>query len=210
MRQSYPGLNAPVKKMPRRNRFQLLVTGVLSTRTQDPVTVTAARRLLCRAPDPKALARLRPETVERLIFPVGFYRTKAQLLPRLARMLIANWQGRVPDRFEELVTLPGVGRKVANIVLSQGFGRPAIAVDSHVHRISNRMGLVRTSTPEQTEKELLRVLPKRFWSEWNRLLVALGQTICRPRRPLCSECPIFGLCRRQGVEPSQSRLKRTR
>jgi endonuclease-3 len=172
---------------------------VLSTRTQDPVTSAAARRLFRRAGNAAGLAELPAPTVERLIYPVGFYRTKARALPRLARLLLEHWQGRVPRTAPELLRLPGVGRKVANIVLSQGFGIPAIAVDTHVLRISNRLGLVRTRTPEQTELALTRVLPVRFHAGWNRLLVALGQTICRPQRPDCPVCPVRRFCARRGV-----------
>ena len=137
--------------------------------------------------------------LERLIFPVGFYRTKAKLLPQLARMLVERWRGQVPWTMVELLDLPGVGRKVANIVLSQGFGQPAIAVDTHVQRITNRLDLARTSRPINTELALMELLPRRGWKNWNRLLVALGQTVCRPQRPLCPACPVNRLCPRRGV-----------
>ncbi len=196
--------------MPRRSPYRVLVSCILSTRTQDPVTAAASERLFARAPDPAKLARLKPAAIERLIYPVGFYRTKAKLLPEAARLLLDRWQGRVPATLDELVELPGVGRKVANIVLSQGFGIPAIAVDTHVHRISNRLGLVRTMTPGQTERRLERVLPKRYWLEWNFLLVALGQTCCRPIGPKCGECPLSRWCRRVGVSRSRRRPRARR
>ncbi|MBN2536798.1 endonuclease III, partial [candidate division WOR-3 bacterium] len=139
LRRSYARGDAPVKRMPTRDPFRVLVSCILSTRTQDPVTAAASERLLARAPDAAKLARLKPAAIERLIYPVGFYRTKAKLLPDVGRLLLDRWQGRVPATLAELVELPGVGRKVANIVLSQGFGIPAIAVDTHVHRISNRL-----------------------------------------------------------------------
>lgn len=199
LRRCYDQGDAPVKRMPGRSVYRVLISTVLSTRTQDPVTAAASERLLQAAPDPTRLARLRPRVIERLIYPVGFHHTKARLLPRLVWMLIQRWDGRVPDTLEELLELPGVGRKVANIVLAKGFGVPAIAVDTHVHRISNRLGLVRTDRPEQTEARLAAVLPERFWIEWNHLLVALGQTVCRPRRPRCGECPINRWCRRVGA-----------
>lgn len=192
---------APVKRMPRRHPFRVLVAAVLSTRTQDPVTAAASQRLLRLAPTPSALAQLAPARIRRLIYPVGFYRTKALRLPELGRMLIAHWNGRVPQTLPELLSLPGVGRKVANIVLAQAFGQPAIAVDTHVQRISNRLGLVSTRRPEQTEFALMRVLPQAVWAEWNQLLVALGQTTCRPNRPLCSSCPVQRWCARIGVNP---------
>jgi endonuclease-3 len=196
-------MNAPVKLMPQRDPFLILISAVLSTRTQDPVTAAASARLLRHAPHPRALARLSPVRIQKLIFPVGFYRTKAELLPRLARMLVDRWNGNVPRIMEELLELPGVGRKVASIVLSQGFGLPAIAVDTHVQRISNRLDLVRTSRPVETERELMEILPRHRWKDWNHLLVALGQTICRPRAPLCSACPLSRLCPKRGVSDSR-------
>jgi len=197
-------MDAPVKLMPQRDPFRILVSAVLSTRTQDPVTAAASARLFRRASDPNALARLTPAEIRKLIFPVGFYRTKAKLLPRLARMLVEHWRGRAPRTMAELLDLPGVGRKVANIVLSQGFGLPAIAVDTHVQRISNRLGLVRTSRPVDTERALMKILPRRCWKDWNRLLVALGQTVCRPQRPRCPACPVNRLCPKRGVPPGEN------
>ena len=196
-------MDAPVKLMPRRDPFRILVSAVLSTRTQDPTTAAASARLFRRARDPQALSRLTPNRIQTIIFPVGFYRTKAKLLPRLARMLVESWDGDVPRTMAELLELPGVGRKVASIVLSQGYGLPAIAVDTHVQRISNRLDLVRTSRPIDTERGLMEILPHRAWKDWNRLLVALGQTICRPRQPLCSVCPLSRLCPKRGVSDSR-------
>ncbi len=201
LERAWPDLDAPVKQMPARGAFRILVGAVLSTRTQDPVTAAAAERLMLAAPDPAALAGLKPAAIEKLIYPVGFYRTKAKALPELARLLVERWQGRVPDTMEELLELPGVGRKVANIVLAAAFNRPAIAVDTHVQRISNRLGLVRTTRPEQTEQALERILPRSIAGRWNALLVALGQTICRPQRPRCTVCPVERWCRRIGVRP---------
>ena len=201
-------MNAPVKLMPQRDPFRILVSAVLSTRTQDPVTAAASARLFEHAADPRALARLTPARIQKLIFPVGFYRTKAKLLPQLARMLVARWDGNVPRTMAELLELPGVGRKVASIVLSQGFGLPAIAVDTHVQRISNRLDLVRTSRPIDTERLLKEILPRHRWRDWNHLLVALGQTVCRPQRPLCSGCPLSRLCPKRGVaQTGQTKLE---
>ena len=146
-------MDAPVKLMPQRTPFRILVSAVLSTRTQDPVTAAAADRLFQIAPDPRALARLSAARIRKLIFPVGFYRTKAKLLPVLSRMLTERWHGQVPRTLAEFLELPGVGRKGANILLSQGFGLPAIAVDTHVQRLSNRLDLVRTSRrPTDTDQ----------------------------------------------------------
>jgi endonuclease-3 len=193
-------MDAPVKLMPQGDPFRTLVSAVLSTRTHDPVTAAASSRLFRLAPDPCALASLAPARIQKLIFPVGFYRTKARLLPRLARMLTDRWNGKTPRTMAELLELPGVGRKVANIVLSQGFGQPAIAVDTHVQRISNRLDLARTSRPIDTELALMRILPRRCWKGWNQLLVAFGQTVCRPQRPRCPACPVSRLCPRGGAE----------
>ena len=196
-------MEAPVKLMPQRSPFRILVSAVLSTRTQDPVTAAASTRLFKHAAEPRALARLRSARIRKLIFPVGFYRTKAKLLPKLARMLVVRSGGEVPRTMPELLELPGVGRKVASIVLSHAYGLPAIAVDTHVQRISNRLDLVRTRRPADTERGLMEILPRKSWKDWNRLLVALGQTICRPRQPLCSVCPLGRLCPRRGVSGSR-------
>jgi len=201
-------MDAPVKLMPRRDPFRILVSAVLSTRTQDPVTAGASARLFRCAADASALARLATPRIQKLIFPVGFYRTKAKLLPRLARMLVEHWNGQTPETMAELLELPGVGRKVANIVLSQGYGLPAIAVDTHVQRISNRLDLVRTTRPINTELALMKILPRRHWKDWNHLLVALGQTVCRPRRPLCPACPVSRVCPKRGVpQTEQTKLE---
>lgn len=211
LRRVAPGLDAPVKRMPARSPYRTLIAAVLSTRTQDRTTAAAARRLFLAAPAPAALARLDPAAIEPLIFPVGFYRTKARLLPRLGRELVERWQGRVPANIAELVSLPGVGRKVANIVLANAFGQDAIPVDTHVHRISNRLGLVRTRRPAETEPALQRLLPKPEWREWNYLLVVLGQTICRPVGPRCDDCPVEKLCPRSGVRrPARQRPAKAR
>jgi endonuclease-3 len=193
--------------MPDSDPWSVLLAAVLSTRTRDRTTVQALRRLITRAPNPSALAELKTPDIRRLIYPVGFYRTKAKLLKKLAQQLRTRHQGIVPRTRAELLRLPGVGPKVANIVLSRAFGIPAIAVDTHVHRISNRLGLVRTRTPEQTEHRLNRILPEKLKPELNPLLVALGQTICLPRKPRCPECPLQNLCPRRGVRTSRAGRK---
>ncbi len=172
---------------------------MISLRTKDEVTSRAADALLSVAPDPPALAALPPSRIARLIYPAGFYRTKAANLRAAARMLIAEHGGSVPADRDKLLALPGVGRKTANLVLNLGFGIPAICVDTHVHRISNRMGWVTTRTPEQTEMALMTVLPKRWWIPINELLVRYGQTVCTPLSPWCSRCPVSRWCERAGV-----------
>jgi len=179
--------------------FTILVATLLSARTQDTVTVPAVERLLAVAPTPERLAALDEATIARLIYPVGFYRTKARHLKELARVLVERYDGRVPDTLEELTKLPGVGRKTANLVLGEAFGKPAICVDTHVHRISNRLGIVRSKTPLETEMQLMEKAPPAYWADINAYLVALGQTICLPRKPRCPECPVRRWCERVGV-----------
>jgi endonuclease-3 len=186
-----------------RDPFRILVACLLSLRTQDATTGPAAARLFRLADTPAALLRLAPRTIERAIFPVGFYRTKARVLREISRDLLARFGGRVPDELEALLTLKGVGRKTANLVRTVGFAKPGICVDTHVHRISNRLGFVRTRSPEQTEFALRAKLPPRYWVELNDLLVAFGQNVCRPIGPRCSACPVADLCLRVGVTTSR-------
>jgi endonuclease-3 len=174
--------------------FQILISTVLSSRTKDAVTRKASRRLFSKVSTPRALAELSTEEIKKLIYPVGFFRTKAKRLPELARILIDKYQGKVPDTLEGLLELPGVGRKTANLVLTVGFGKLGICVDTHVHRISNRLGYVKTKNPAETEFALRKKLPKEWWIIYNDLLVTLGQNICFPRKPDCKECPVNKLC----------------
>lgn len=187
----------------RRDPFRVLIACLLSLRTQDTTTGPAAARLFRLADTPAGMLRLPPRTIERAIFPVGFYRTKARVLREVSRDLLARFGGRVPDDLDLLLTLRGVGRKTANLVVTVGFAKPGICVDTHVHRISNRLGFVRTRTPEQTELALRAKLPPRYWIEFNDLLVAFGQNVCRPIGPRCSACPVADLCLRVGVAASR-------
>lgn len=180
--------------------FEVLVSTLLSLRTKDEVTSLAAERLFAVARTPQAMLALTPETIERLIYPVGFYPTKAKRLLEISRILLDRYDGGVPDNLEELTALPGVGRKTANLVLVEGFKIPAICVDTHVHRISNRIGYVKTKSPDQTEMALRKRLPKRHWVRYNELLVAFGQVLCRPVSPFCSRCPVAEMCPRIGVD----------
>ncbi|MEN9979868.1 MAG: endonuclease III [candidate division WOR-3 bacterium] len=192
--------------MPDQDPWRVLIGAILSTRTRDEVTVEAVNRLLKSAPDPQALCRLDIFTIRRLIYPVGFYRTKARLLRKLAVVISTRHQGNVPRSHPELLALPGVGPKVANIVLARGFGIPAIAVDTHVHRIANRLGLVKAEKPAETERKLMAVVPEECLIDFNPLLVALGQTICLPRKPKCQRCPLDPLCPKTGL--SRARMSR--
>jgi len=183
--------------------YEILVSTLLSLRTKDEVTAVAAERLLARARTPQEMLALDEAEIERLIRPVGFSPTKAKRLRQVSRILQDSYNGRVPDDLDALLALPGVGRKTANLVLSEAFGKDAICVDTHVHRISNRIGLVKTRTPEATEEALRRVLPRSLWQRYNPLLVAFGQVICRPVSPFCSTCPVRSLCPRLGVGTSR-------
>lgn len=181
-----------------RDPFCVLIATILSARTKDACTAGAVRRLFAKAAGarftPADLIRLPRETIERLIYPVGFYRDKARHLKELPHVLDTRFGGRLPHTVEELCELPGVGRKTANLTVAVGFDLPAICVDVHVHRICNRLGLVRTKTPLETEMALRRILPVRYWKTWNSHLVSFGQTRCAPLRPKCDGCPIRRFC----------------
>jgi endonuclease-3 len=178
----------------RRDPFLILISTVLSLRTKDEVTAAATERLFKLASTPEGLLKRSEEEIRQAIYPVGFYRNKARQISEICRDLIERFSSSVPDTLEELLSLKGVGRKTANLVLSLGYEKDAICVDTHVHRISNRLGLVSTKTPEKTEQALLDVLPRRYWSRYNTLLVSFGQRICRPISPLCSRCVLAELC----------------
>lgn len=196
------GYNVPVVSliaMKGRNAFRILIPAILSARTKDDVTEPASRRLLDKAGTPEKLASLTIAEIEKLIYPVGFYKTKAVHLRRAAHMLLEEFGGMVPDSLENLLRIPGVGRKTANLVLGEAFRKNAICVDTHVHRISNRLGLIRTRTPYKTELALAQILPVKYWITYNTFLVAHGQAVCRPISPLCSKCAVAGFCRRAGV-----------
>ncbi len=183
--------------------FAVLVSTIISLRTRDEVTDAVTPRLLAAAPDAQHMAVMPAERIAELIYPAGFYRTKARTLQNLARTLLERHGGRVPDTLEGLLTLHGVGRKTANLVLTLGFGKPGICVDIHVHRISNRLGFVQTRTPDETEAVLRRRLPARWWIPINDVLVSFGRIHCTPLSPHCSTCPVAGVCRRAGVARSR-------
>lgn len=187
----------------RRDPFLTLVSCLLSLRTKDEVTAVASKRLFGLANTPEQMLRLKSEEIETAIYPVGFYRRKTQQILDICRVLVAEYESRVPDNIEELLKLKGVGRKTANIVITMGYNRPGIAVDTHVHRISNRLGLVATKDPHQTEFALRKTLPKPYWIFFNELLVKHGKAICTPIRPKCSICPITEYCSRVGVTRSR-------
>jgi endonuclease-3 len=179
--------------------FRTLIACVLSLRTKDEVTEQAAIRLFAHADGPRALLGLPARKIEKLIYPVGFYRTKAAHVREISRILLERHGGRTPDEIDELLELPGVGRKTANLVVTVAFGKPGICVDTHVHRISNRLGWVSTRHPHETEEALRALLPRRHWIPINEILVRHGQQVCKPLSPICSACPVAEDCRRVGV-----------
>ena len=186
-----------------RDPFRILISTILSLRTKDEVTAEASKRLFQVADTPEKILNLKTNRIERLIYPVGFYKTKAKRLKQVCRILVEEYNGRVPDSLDELLRLPGVGRKTANLVITLGYGKPGICVDTHVHRISNRLGYVDTKTPEQTEMELRKKLPRKWWIKYNDLLVTWGQNICTPISPRCSICPVAKYCEKKGVKKSR-------
>lgn len=186
-----------------KNPFLVLVSCILSLRTKDTVSLPASQRLFIIAKTPEQLLKVPLGSLEHIIYPVGFYRNKSRHLHELSADLLDRFKGIVPSTEVELLTLKGVGRKTANLVLGEGFGIPAICVDTHVHRISNRLGLIKTRTPEETEIALKKILPREQWVEFNRLLVMWGQNVCAPISPRCSKCPLFTECKRVGVNVSR-------
>jgi endonuclease-3 len=186
-----------------REPFKVLISCILSLRTQDRTTEEASQRLFSRASTPEDIARLSVKTIEKAIYPVGFYRVKAGRIKEMSRKIVAHYNGRVPDEIEELLKFNGVGRKTANLVVTLGYDKPGICVDTHVHRITNRWGFVKTKTPEETEFALREKLPGKYWKGINGLLVAFGQNICKPVSPLCSICAVLALCERRNVVRSR-------
>lgn len=204
LRREAPAWNAPVVTfiaLQTGDPYRVLISCLLSLRTKDETTGPASVRLFALADTPRKMLQRSAAEIEKAIYPVGFYRNKARTILDISRALVDEYGAKVPDDLDQLLTFKGVGRKTANLVLTQGFRKPAICVDTHVHRISNRWGYVRTRTPHDTEFELRRVLPRRYWIEYNDLLVAFGQTICQPVSPLCdSRCPVAQYCPKLGVE----------
>jgi len=197
LRREYDRLNAPIEKLKAQKKgdpLRALICTLLSTRTKDETTAEVCKRLFERVKSLDDLLEIDQKELEGLLYPVGFYKNKAKYLKQMALQIKEEFNGEVPNTLEGLLKLKGVGRKVANIVLVEAFGKPAIGVDTHVHRICNRWKLVSTKTPEQTEKVLTQILPKEYWMDFNRLLVAFGQTICKPVKPKCDVCPIREFC----------------
>lgn len=179
--------------------FAVLISCILSLRTRDETTATASARLLNIADTPEKMLRLTEEQIANVIYPVSFYRNKAKSILAIAQLLINSFSAQVPDDLDTLLTLPGVGRKTANLVVSVAFGKPAICVDIHVHRISNRLGYIQTKSPDESEMALRKKLPSQYWVTFNDILVPFGQYVCTPISPFCSRCPVQIYCQRVGV-----------
>jgi endonuclease-3 len=186
-----------------RSPFKVLVSCIISLRTKDEVTSQASMRLFERAATPDAMQLLSVDELAGLIYPAGFYRNKALQIVEISKRLMGEYGGMVPDEIEELLKFKGVGRKTANLVVTLGFGKPGICVDTHVHRICNRWGYVSTKTPDETETALRKILPAEYWIEINDLLVAFGQNLCHPVSPRCSVCRLAGICARAGITSSR-------
>ena len=180
--------------------YRILISTVISLRTKDEVTSEASKRLFQAASDPYNMIKLTAKEIADLIYPAGFYRIKAENIKKISKILVDRYRGKVPDSIDELLKLPGVGRKTANLVITLGFGKPGICVDTHVHRIFNRLGYVNTKTPDKTELELRSKLPPEYWIRINDLMVTYGQNICTPVSPHCSKCRLAKFCDRVGVE----------
>ena len=202
LRQEVPKWETPIVTLMAEtyhSSFRVLISCILSLRTQDATTAKASHRLFALADSPETMVKLTAKKIEKLIYPVGFYRTKARDILEICQTLIDRYAGQVPDSIDELLKFRGVGRKTANLVVTLGYRKAGICVDTHVHRISNRWGYVKTKTPEKTEFALRAKLPKQYWIEYNDLLVSFGQHLCRPISPVCSQCPVRQYCRQIGV-----------
>ncbi|MCK9430424.1 MAG: endonuclease III [Candidatus Omnitrophica bacterium] len=187
----------------KRDPYQVLISCILSLRTKDKTTIQASKRLFKVADKPKSMLKLTVGEIRKLIYPVGFYRNKSKVILGLSKKLLEDYSGKVPGSLDALLGLKGVGRKTANLVLGLGFGIPAICVDTHVHRISNRLGWIKTNNPEETEFALQKIIPGDKWIELNTLLVTFGQNLCFPVSPFCSKCKVRRFCKRRGVVKSR-------
>jgi endonuclease-3 len=196
-------LPAVTRVAKRKDPFKVLVSTLISLRTKDEVTDVASKKLFRIADTPYSMVKVPARDIEKAIYPAGFYRTKAKNIKRVCSIILDKYQGRVPDSIDELLAFPGVGRKTANLVVTLGYGKPGICVDTHVHRVSNRLGYVSTKTPDKTEFALRDKLPTEYWIEYNDLLVTYGKYVCTPVSPFCSKCKLYGLCARIGIIKSR-------
>lgn len=183
--------------------FQILIGTILSLRTKDEVTAEASKRLFSQAETPEEMLTLSELQIQKLIYPVGFYRNKSKSIKEISKILISKYNSKVPDDLDELLTFPGVGRKTANLVLIEGFNKPGVCVDIHNHRILNRLGFLKTKNPEETEFVIRKKLPQQYWNKLNFILVAFGQNTCVPVSPFCSHCPVNKYCQKVSVKKSR-------
>jgi endonuclease-3 len=184
----------------KRDPYKVLISTLISLRTKDDVTMEASKRLFKLASTPQRMSSVPVRAIEKAIYPAGFYKNKARTIKQISRTLVDDHGGAVPDTVDGLLAFKGVGRKTATLVVSLGYGKHAICVDTHVHRVSNRLGLIKTSTPEETEQALMTLLPRKYWIGYNELLVSFGQQVCTPISPHCSTCALARMCARVGVE----------
>lgn len=189
-----------------KNNFQILVSTMLSARTKDSTSIPIVNKLFKRIRTPENVLKQKPKSLEHSLYGIGFYRAKTKYLIEMSRILANNFGSGVPDTLEELLSLPGVGRKTANIVLARAFGKNTLGVDVHVHRISNRLGLVKTKKPEETEKQLIKLTPAHLLPKINRTFVAYGQTICLPIKPRCNSCKLTSICPKIGVKINNTKI----
>ncbi len=197
LREEFPKWNSPIVSLIAQKTgdpFRVLVCSLISTRTRDETTANVCKKLFERVKSVDDLYSIEYEELCKLLYPIGFYKNKAKFLKDVAKELKEKYNSKVPNNLDDLLRLKGVGRKVANLVLSEGYKIPAICVDTHVHRITNRWCLVKTKNPKETEFKLMEILPKEYWTDLNRLLVAFGQVICKPIKPMCIVCPIREYC----------------
>lgn len=186
-----------------RDPYLVLISCLLSLRAKDTASLPVSIALFKYAKNPQKMLQLRRSQIEKIIYSVGYYRNKAQQIIQVSQELIDRFDGLVPDTYADLISIKGVGPKTANLVMAEAFGKPSLIVDIHVHRISNRLGLIKTNTPEETQVALEALLPKKYWTLYSRLLVVWGQNICVPISPFCSKCPVFNDCKRVGVTRSR-------
>jgi endonuclease III len=199
----FPGDVPAITKISQKEKsdpYLVLIGTLLSLRTKDEMTEKAMKKLTQKARTPEELLKIPEEELQEIIYPVGFYRTKSRTLRNVSEIIISKYGGLVPDSIDELLTIKGIGRKTANLVITEGFGKPGICVDTHVHRISNRLGIVSTKNPHETEESLRMVLPGQYWIIYNTLLVTFGKRICKPVSPLCSTCSLRRICKQSGVD----------
>ena len=202
-KQSYDVPLIGLIKVKNNDPFRILIATILSARTKDLLTARVCENLFSKIKNFKDLRKLSVKEIEKLIYPIGFYRNKAKQLKELSKIILSDFDGKVPSEINDLVKLPGVGRKTANLVAATAFGKDAICVDTHVHKISNRLGYVKTKNPSETEIKLMEKLPKKYWKKVNYLFVMHGQSICVPISPWCSKCTIKKYCKRVGIKKSR-------